>query len=174
MTIRIPQQHGINEIHKILGNIEEVIENSKAGLSLEIQQAANANEYDRIDDINRFAKRLVSIQEEIHQEHSRLGCCAYQPNTSGRKRFDVAITDGALTHKYFVVTPALRAGWMKLNQPITVVLPDGKQFNTVPVFNRLKERGEIGGLFEKSSVKAGDVFDVEETAPSTWVISKKV
>ena len=161
-------------IHDGLLAVEEALQSAMKQISTEIQNAANDNEYDRIDDLTQVAKRLVSINKEIQEQHVQLNCCPGVPSGNRRKRqFNITITHGALAHSYFVVTPALQSGWMKRNQPITVQLANGEQFTTVPIRNFLRERGRIGAFFAASGIKPGDVCTVEEITSNVWAISKQ-
>ncbi len=158
-------------VHDTLTTVAKAIEAVKNDISGEIQKEAIAKNYDRIDTLNQTAKRLTNMETEIQSEHGRIGCCASA--TPGSKHFSITVSQGALDYHYFVVTPALKAGLMKPNQPIKIKLPTGVEFQTVALMpNRLKERGKIGAFFQQAKVKAGDVLNVKEVSPDVWEVKK--
>ena len=120
----------------------------------------------------RALSALTKFASDIHSEHGHLGCCIAK-TTSQHHQFGVYISQGAINNNYFVVTSAIKLGWMKANQPLKIKLPTGAEFDTIAVApNRLKERGKIGAFYKAAKVKAGDKFEVEEISPGVWEIKK--
>jgi hypothetical protein len=158
-------------IHENLTTVQGAIRGARIAAMEQIKTAAERNDYAQIERLNETAKRLGGMEQEIQEVHARLGCCP-----EGRKRrFEVPITGGALRHMYLVVTPGVEANYITPDQPLTIVLPDGQQFETrvMTPQNRLQERGKVRAFYEAAQIQAGDVVVFEEVSPHAWDISKK-
>lgn len=159
-------------IHTTLVALEGAIQSAMNAIANEIQTEAKQSNFEKVDVLTQGAKRLTKLEGDVHAEHGRLGCCVAK-TTSQHHQFSVYISQGAINNNYFVVTSAIKLGWMKANQPLKVKLPTGVEFDTIAVApNRLKERGKIGAFYKAVKVKAGDKFDVEELNPGVWEIKK--
>jgi hypothetical protein len=74
-----------------------------------IQEAAERNDYDRIENLNGSARRIVSMEREIRHEHSRMECCDQGRRDGHGRSFETVIEGGAVKNHYLSVKAGVAA-----------------------------------------------------------------
>lgn len=149
---------------------DKALEELVNGLSSEIQNSATKNDFDEVAALSGVASRINSAKKLVADEQKKLG--PLSPDPAQQRSFAVCITEGALKQSYLSVTEGINQRLLKDGQSIDVKLPDGHQFKTTVMHNRLQERGHIAKFYAKEHVEVDNCVGFIEITPGLWSLIK--
>ncbi|MCC6414843.1 MAG: hypothetical protein IT582_02915 [Opitutaceae bacterium] len=136
---------------------------------------------DLAEDILKSMKRIQGALKQLDEAFSAaeiaegelLGIDSIgHKNPAGLREIEINVSQGMLNISALSLTPAVKAGTVKLGEQMIITLPDDNTFTTTVSSpgNRLAERGMIGRFFEQEKIEPYSVVYLEETKRGHWLL----
>jgi hypothetical protein len=149
---------------KMLAAIQSIAEAERV-VAREIQNAARSGDWDTVSTLTTTGKKLTQMKADLASERLKF----VVPATN---KFDVAITAGAIAHNYLSATAGINAHFLRVGQPVTLVLGNNEVSTVVLKYGRFQDRKNIAKFYAREQIKAGDQLQLALDAAGKWHVRR--